>query len=224
MDLVRAHPLFAAGSFVATGTVAGGLAHHFLDLETPYAVAAGVATGAAVVGAEGYAYAEYVGFKNWLTGWTGAAGGAAVAVGQAVGEPVGSAVEKVEDAIGLNGDHIDLDDVMKHGTADEKALAKQITQLMFSGKLDKDKEAQIQKLLQQLAALMAHPDAPDGTDASFTSNNQNPAPPTKASASAFKPGGTAKVAMLPQPDGVDIDDSDVEDRWPLYHPSETVLA
>jgi len=175
MDLLRAHPYFAAGSFITSGTVAGGLAHHFLDLDAPYAVTAGVATGAAVVAAEGYAYAEYAAFKNWLTGWVGAAGGAVVSAGQATG----GAVESALDTLGIGSDHIDLDDVVKRGTPAEAALAKQIQQLMFSGAPTPEKTKQIQDLLAQLNALLAashDPDAPDHTDASFTTNNDNPAP------------------------------------------------
>lgn len=227
--LVQYHPYVA--TFVFLGATAAGTAILAGEsgglINLPTATVLGSIGGVFVVGVACWVY-------DWLTSGSGLVKKAGQYgflglfgwlwynkddIGQKVGVPVGNTVEKVEDAIGLNGKHIDLDDVLKHGTPEEKALAKQIVQLMRMGNFDADKEAQIQKLLQQLAGLMAHPDAPDATDASFTTNNDNPAP------SAFAPRtGMSKVAVYAQPEGIDIDDSDVEDRWPLYHPSETVLA
>lgn len=217
MDLIRAHPYFAAGSFVASGTVAGGLAHHFLDLDTPYAVGAGVATGAAVVAAEGYAYAEYAAFKNWLTGWMGAAGAAATAGVEAVadeGAKVGNTLEDWGDTLGINGDHIDLDKVIKSGTPEEKALAAEIQKLIASWMFRKPTTEEVQhytQLAARLRYMLDHggADVPDGTDARFTSNHENPPATSKPPIEQEKP---------------DADLEKEEAQWDLAHPDEVAAA
>lgn len=104
MQFIQDHPGVAAGSFALSAVPAAGLSHHFLDLEWPYAIAVGAGTGAAVVGVEGFAYAEYTGFKNWLTGWLGAAGAAAGGVVRTTEEVAGGVEKKLDDMVGIDPD------------------------------------------------------------------------------------------------------------------------
>lgn len=175
----------AAGSFLVGGTATTLLAsnvHNFYpeapQLSSGVALGAGALGGLAVVGVESYLYAYYAYVRNLVNGIATGAENAAVSVGQTVGVPVGNGVEKVEDFFGLNSDHLDLDEIVKKGTPDERALAQQIQQLMFSGAPTDAKTKQIQDLIAQLNKLLAADhDAPDHTDASFTTNNDNPPPP-----------------------------------------------
>jgi hypothetical protein len=98
-EYLKAHPYFAGGSFIVGGGAGYGLSHHFLDFEKPYAIGAGLATGAGLVLLESYAWNTYEAFAHFL-GDTSVKFAAAVAP---VTEPVAKTTAAAVSAVANSG-------------------------------------------------------------------------------------------------------------------------
>lgn len=96
-DYLKAHPYVAAGSAAVGGGLGYGLSHHFLDFEKPYAIGAGVASGAGLVLAEAWAWNTIEAFRTWLADSSAAAAAAIIEVPgvQATGEAADTVVKAV---------------------------------------------------------------------------------------------------------------------------------
>jgi len=186
---LKYHPWIAGISFVA---VAGPMTF-FLTSETagllnfPTALMLGSVAGLAFVAMESALY-------NYVMDLIPSFEGVYAAVGNSepvreldkIGEAIGNAVNTTLQDLGLQDKpDLDLDAILKSGTDEQKALAKESLQLLLRIQMgDRDALKRYAAVQAQLMLLVhgsdvVHPD-PDA-DATFIDNNGNPEPPARES-------------------------------------------
>lgn len=189
---LKYHPWIAGISFVA---VAGPMTF-FLTAETagllnfPTALMLGSVAGLAFVAMESALYNYIMDLIPSFDGFiTGVANSKPIKELDKIGEAIGNAVNTTVQDLGLQDKpDLDLDAILKSGTDEQKAVAKEMRQLLLRIVVMGDRDPDV---LKRYAAVQAqlmwlvygsdvvHPD-PDA-DATFIDNNGNPEPPARQS-------------------------------------------
>lgn len=193
MQFIKDHPIAAVSSTAVGGAVGYGVSHHFLDFETPYALGAGAATGAASFFATKFVYDSASEITKPFKEAAAAAGDIADNVKAGITSATTSIKDTVDDldkfkndtghqidyTLGLEDESLDLEHWAKNGSPQQKQWATQA--ILLQKKLDATTNIwQRDAINKELAVLLkqlrdsTNNDYDPAWDPDFARNSDNP--------------------------------------------------